>query len=285
MLKFHYAAFLVFGCAANTIGPMLPSLAEHVALTPVQMAPLLTAKGFGGLFGSFVCPLLPLVRVRLRALHHHSRPTVHASQAYLMPGGLLAISASFATIPAVTSLFQLALVYSFAAVVYQAVRGASTACATDTRLLTSRHRARGLPVCAAQVSVAAHTLIAQQYGEHAGPHLNGINALFGAGSLLAPALHRTLSPVVSHVSPLGSYWVISAAALLAAGAPASAGHATHPAPSPLTAKPACPVQSRSRAVHLLVQRQLPPPRMMFLPRLAARRVRGTALHAPLGCAS
>lgn len=39
-----------------------------------------------------------------------------------MPGGLLSISLSFATIPVVTSLFQLAVVYSFAAAVYQAVR-------------------------------------------------------------------------------------------------------------------------------------------------------------------
>jgi hypothetical protein len=61
MLK-YYAAFLVFGCAVNTIGPMLPSLAQHVGLTPVQMAPLLTAKGLGGLLGTFLCPLLPLVR-------------------------------------------------------------------------------------------------------------------------------------------------------------------------------------------------------------------------------
>jgi len=100
MLK-YYAAFLVFGCAVNTLGPMLPSLAQHVGLTPVQMAPLLTAKGLGGLAGSFLCPLLPL--------------------SALMPGGLLAIAASFATIPAVHSLLQLALVYSFAAAVYQAV--------------------------------------------------------------------------------------------------------------------------------------------------------------------
>jgi hypothetical protein len=39
-----------------------------------------------------------------------------------MPAGLLSISASFATIPAVTNLVQLCLVYSFAAAVYQAVR-------------------------------------------------------------------------------------------------------------------------------------------------------------------
>jgi hypothetical protein len=39
-----------------------------------------------------------------------------------MPFGLLSISASFATIPVVQNLFQMALVYSFAAAVYQAVR-------------------------------------------------------------------------------------------------------------------------------------------------------------------
>jgi hypothetical protein len=64
MLK-YYAAFLVFGCAVNTIGPMLPSLAHHIGLTPLQMAPLLTAKGFGGLAGSFLCPLIPMVRCLL----------------------------------------------------------------------------------------------------------------------------------------------------------------------------------------------------------------------------
>ena len=74
MLK-YYAAFLVFGCAVNTIGPMLPSLAAHVGLAPVQMAPLLTAKGLGGLAGSFLCPLLPLVRraaAQLRTQHADS---------------------------------------------------------------------------------------------------------------------------------------------------------------------------------------------------------------------
>lgn len=54
----------MFGCAVNTIGPMLPTLAAHVGLTPLDMAPLLTAKGAGGLAGSFLCPLLPLVRRR-----------------------------------------------------------------------------------------------------------------------------------------------------------------------------------------------------------------------------
>ena len=67
-----------------------------------------------------------------------------------------------------------------------------------------------------QVSIAAHTLLAQEHGDKAGPHLNGINALFGAGSLLAPTLHRALSTPLAHVSPLASYWVVSAAALAAA---------------------------------------------------------------------
>ena len=39
-----------------------------------------------------------------------------------MPFGLLSISASFAAIPVVQNLFQMAVVYSFAAAVYQAVR-------------------------------------------------------------------------------------------------------------------------------------------------------------------
>ena len=53
-----------------------------------------------------------------------------------MPGGLLSISASFATIPVVTSLLQLSLVYSFAAAVYQAARvagAANAAAATAAR--------------------------------------------------------------------------------------------------------------------------------------------------------
>ena len=120
MLK-YYAAFLVFGCAVNTIGPMLPSLAHHIGLTPLQMAPLLTAKGFGGLAGSFLCPLIPMVRPCADC-----KPATGAEslclQAYLMPFGLLSISVSFATIPVVQNLFQMALVYSFAAAVYQAVR-------------------------------------------------------------------------------------------------------------------------------------------------------------------
>ncbi len=58
----YYVTFLVFGCAVNTIGPMLPSLAAHIGLSPVAMAPLLSAKGAGGLAGSFLCPLLPMVR-------------------------------------------------------------------------------------------------------------------------------------------------------------------------------------------------------------------------------
>lgn len=121
MLK-YYAAFLVFGCAVNTIGPMLPSLAQHVGLTPVQMAPLLTAKGFGGILGSFICPLLPLVRRQSPLVSLDGLVlTSYAAQAYLMPGGLLFISASFAAIPTVSTLFHLILVYSFAAAVYQAV--------------------------------------------------------------------------------------------------------------------------------------------------------------------
>jgi hypothetical protein len=121
MLK-YYAAFLVFGCAVNTIGPMLPSLAQHIGLTPLQMAPLLTAKGFGGLAGSFICPLIPMVRRLGEPFRLSASVLTCFVQAYLMPFGLLSISASFATIPVVQNLFQMALVYSFAAAVYQAVR-------------------------------------------------------------------------------------------------------------------------------------------------------------------
>lgn len=105
-----------------------------------------------------------------------------------MPGGLLSIAACFALIPLTSSLFQLSVVYVFCAGVYQAV------------------------------SVAAHTLIAQQHGDNAGPHLNGINALFGAGSLLAPMLHASLSPAFASAGapPLASYWLIAAFALASA---------------------------------------------------------------------
>lgn len=66
---------------------------------------------------------------------------------------------------------------------------------------------------------AQHHRLARAPLSHASAALqNGINALFGAGSLLAPVVHRTLSPAVAHISPLASYWVISAAALLVAGA-------------------------------------------------------------------
>lgn len=68
----------------------------------------------------------------------------------------------------------------------------------------------------AQVSIAAHTLIARQYGHNSGPHLNGINALFGAGSLLAPAVHRSLAPSLAGHGLLASYYVVSAAAAFAA---------------------------------------------------------------------
>jgi hypothetical protein len=57
-----------------------------------------------------------------------------------MPFGLLSISISFATIPVVQNLFQMALVYSFAAAVYQAVR-----CVDGVRSsarLTPAHAAR-----------------------------------------------------------------------------------------------------------------------------------------------
>lgn len=202
MLPF-YAAFLVFGCAVNTIGPMLPALAAHVQLQPTDMAPLLSAKGAGGLIGSFLCPLLPLVRLPCFPTERQ----LTRSQSLLLPGGLLCISASFAAIPAASNLLQLAVVYSFAAAVYQAV------------------------------SIAAHTLIAQEHGESAGPHLNGINALFGAGSLLAPAVHRTLSAPLAHLSPLASYWVISVAALAAALPFLSALLPSGPAPGQ-AAKPA-----------------------------------------------
>lgn len=184
---------------------MLPSLAAHIGLTTVQMGPLLTAKGLGGLAGSFLSPLLPLVgdaaastaspvfftpaRGRLfpsDATSWHQLPT--PPQSLLMPGGLLSIALCFFLIPLTSDLFQLSVVYVFCAGVYQAV------------------------------SVAAHTLIAQEHGEKAGPHLNGINALFGAGSLLAPMLHASLSPTLQRAGggPLASYWLIAAFALASA---------------------------------------------------------------------
>jgi hypothetical protein len=187
MLK-YYAAFLVFGCAVNTIGPMLPSLAAHVGLTPVQMAPLLTAKGLGGLAGSFLCPLLPLVRrlrdARSRTSARSRMLTVSCAQAYLMPGGLLAISASFATIPVVTSLAQLALVYSFAAAVYQAVRARITRCTESSASLCWLH-------------LRAHVIL--HAGQHRGAHAHRAAARRPRGA--APGTHAHCSPhlPLSHV--------------------------------------------------------------------------------------
>lgn len=198
---------------------MLPSLAAHIGLSTVQMGPLLTAKGLGGLAGSFLSPLLPLASVsaplHLRALEplrtassltsqcslhclvfltvppplSHVSPHLNPqTQPLLMPGGLLSIALCFFLIPLTADLFQLSVVYVFCAGVYQAV------------------------------SVAAHTLIAQQHGDRAGPHLNGINALFGAGSLLAPMLHASLGPALQDAGggPLASYWLIAAVALVSA---------------------------------------------------------------------
>lgn len=57
---------------------MLPSLAAHIGLTTVQMGPLLTAKGLGGLAGSFLSPLLPLVRAVHCCLPRTLFTSIHA---------------------------------------------------------------------------------------------------------------------------------------------------------------------------------------------------------------
>ena len=41
--------------------PSSPNQKDKTWAMLVQMAPLLTAKGFGGLAGSFLCPLIPMV--------------------------------------------------------------------------------------------------------------------------------------------------------------------------------------------------------------------------------
>lgn len=61
-----------------------------------------------------------------------------------------------------------------------------------------------------QVSVGAHTFVAREAGpQSSGLHINGINAVFGAGSFVAPALHEALAPhlPVWFGNTLASYWV------------------------------------------------------------------------------
>jgi hypothetical protein len=79
-------------------------------------------------------------------------------------------------------------------------------------------RAHDVPSCirAAQVAIGGHALIARQLGTSAGPGLNGINAAFGAGSLLAPLMHSTLAPSLRGGGGAASYFAV--AALLCAAA-------------------------------------------------------------------
>ena len=71
-------------------------------------------------------------------------------------------------------------------------------------------------VCSQGIAIGGHALIARQYGAAAGPGLNGINAAFGAGSLLAPFLHTALAPSMQSRGATASYFAL--AAMLAAAA-------------------------------------------------------------------
>ena len=88
--------------------------------------------------------------------------------------------------------------------------------------------------CSQGVAIGGHALIARQLGAGAGPGLNGINAAFGAGSLLAPMAHAALAPAMQPHGGAASYWPVAALLCVAAvpfaigsGADKHGAHAAH----------------------------------------------------------
>lgn len=121
----------------------------------------------------------------------------------LLPGGLLTLAATFALVPLADSVTQFAGIFALAA------------------------------VCSQGVAVGGHALIARQMGRTAGVGLNGINAAFGAGSLLAPLMHSSLAtslPLRGGAPSCASYWAV-ATMLAVAATPFVAGAFARPARS------------------------------------------------------
>ena len=96
------------------------------------------------------------------------------------------MGATFALVPSATSVAHLAAIFALGA------------------------------ACSQGVAIGGHALIARQLGAGAGPGLNGINAAFGAGSLLAPMAHAALAPAMQPHGGAASYWPVAALLCVAA---------------------------------------------------------------------
>ena len=104
----------------------------------------------------------------------------------LLPGGMVALALTYAMVPLHTSVFALTAVFGAAA------------------------------TCAQAIAIGGHAEVARAGGSNVTSRLNGINASFGMGSLLAPFFHEQLR--TSMLTGTQSYWPVSAL-LLATAAP------------------------------------------------------------------
>lgn len=138
----------------------------------------------------------------------------------LLPAGLVSLGLAYAAVPLSTSVGALTVVLGTAA------------------------------TCAQAVAIGGHAEIARAGGQYVTARLNGINACFGLGSLLAPWFHDQLRHVFAGTS---SYWPVTALVVATSGpfvmsrvgeasrSPASGMHAASPSshttppptPSPL----------------------------------------------------
>ena len=157
-------SFAAFGLAGNSLGPMLPSIAAVASVDSSALSPVIAAGGIGGLAGAALCPALPL----------------HL----LVPGGMVALALTYATVPLHSSVLTLTAVFGVAA------------------------------TCAQAIAIGGHAEVARAGGSNVTSRLNGINAAFGMGSLLAPWVHEQLR--TSMLTGTQSYWPVTGLLLCAA---------------------------------------------------------------------
>jgi fucose permease len=137
----------------------------------------------------------------------------------LVPGGMVALALTYAMVPMHDSVPALTAVFGAAA------------------------------TCAQAVAIGGHAEVARAGGSNVTSRLNGINAAFGMGSLLAPWFHEQMR--TSMLTGTQSYWPVSAL-LLATAAPfvASARRAAAPTGHHTAPQSATPVARQSASMSM-----------------------------------
>jgi len=164
----YLLSFIAMGLGEAILGPTLPTLAKQTASTIAQISFLFTAIGLGHMIGAFAGGRL------YDHLHGH----------WVTIAMLLAIALVFFLIPAVSSLWLLAILILL------------------------------LGIAQGTMDVGTNTMLIWVHDDASAPYLNALQFFFGLGAFLCPLLIARSMLLTNSIEP--AFWIVALSMLPAA---------------------------------------------------------------------